>query len=548
MDNARERVVSMLSFALNDIENERPTSAKSEPSSSSASSSLPSDIDINTVRAIKDTFLTSSSFRLPASDFKDLIRRARSLLQKESMFNRISCSGETHVVGDLHGSLEDLARIISLKGYPSSTNKYIFNGDFVDRGPRSVEVLSIILGLKIACPEDVFLNRGNHEDHAICTMYGFKDEIQDKYTRSMTSVWSEICKLFAALPLGTLLETSRVFTSHAGPPDASIDINKDDHVDLTSSLMNDDVDQRFVNVLWSDPDVTEVETRMNDKRGCGIIYGPDEVRNFLLSHDLRTFVRSHECVMNGVEYIDCGEDTHMYTVFSASCYPNFEGFNEAAVLTFKHDDHNPEITQFESEELDFSHEINIDDESLHKRIYDCKDELLNDFEQESTDRRRVTISQWCTIMERFIGPMDWLDLQAQIAPEVMRVRDGKVESTNEIAFDRFLSHYDSEKISKEEELHSETSYRVQRHLFRLFTSLDVNHDGEISRSEFKSGIHALNRRLPENSRICHNDEDGLNTLFDTLDLDSSGDICVHEFSGLIERMIEDEFSSSSPPS
>ena len=137
MDNARERVVSMLSFALNDIENERPISAKSTPSSSAASSSLPEDIDINTVRAIKDTFLTSSSFRLPASDFKDLIRRARSLLQKESMFNRISCSGETHVVGDLHGSLEDLARIISLKGYPSSTNKYIFNGDFVDRGPRT---------------------------------------------------------------------------------------------------------------------------------------------------------------------------------------------------------------------------------------------------------------------------------------------------------------------------------------------------------------------------------------------------------------------------
>ena len=331
MDNARERVVSMLSFALNDIENERPSSAKSTPSSSAASSSLPEDIDINTVRAIKDTFLTSSSFRLPASDFKDLIRRARSLLQKESMFNRISCSGETHVVGDLHGSLEDLARIISLKGYPSSTNKYIFNGDFVDRGPRSVEVLSIILGLKIACPDDVFLNRGNHEDHAISTVYGFKDEIQDKYTRSMTSVWSEICKLFAALPLGTLLETSRVFTSHAGPPDASIDINKDD-IDLTSSLMSDDVDQRFVNVLWSDPDVTEVETRMNDKRGCGIIYGPDEVRNFLLRHDLRTFVRSHECVMNGTPLKDkryLKNDHHLCHAASIAC---FEKINDGNVI------------------------------------------------------------------------------------------------------------------------------------------------------------------------------------------------------------------------
>ena len=156
----------------------------------------------------------------------------------------------------------------------------------------------------------------------------------------------------------------------------------------------------------------------------------------------------------------------------------------------------------------------------------------------------VNFSFQKTLSPHTYSPMDWLDLQPQIAPEVMRVRDGKVESTNEIAFDRFLSHYESEAISKKE-LHSEMSYKVQRHLFRLFTSLDVNHDGEISRSEFKSGIEALNRRLPAESRICHNDEEGLNTLFDTLDLDSSGDICVHEFSGLIEKMIEDEFSSSS---
>ena len=74
IDNARERIVSMLAFALNDIEKERPTSATFEPVSTSPSSSLPSDIDINTIRAIKDTFLTSSSFRLPASDLKDLHR------------------------------------------------------------------------------------------------------------------------------------------------------------------------------------------------------------------------------------------------------------------------------------------------------------------------------------------------------------------------------------------------------------------------------------------------------------------------------------------
>jgi hypothetical protein len=134
MDNAREKIVSMLAFALNDIENRGdPVLADVHLTSSSTSSLLPSEIDLNTVRAIKDTYLTSASFRLSTSDFLDLIERATSILEKEPIFNQISCSGSTHVVGDLHGSLEDLARIISIKGYPSSENKYIFNGDFVDR-------------------------------------------------------------------------------------------------------------------------------------------------------------------------------------------------------------------------------------------------------------------------------------------------------------------------------------------------------------------------------------------------------------------------------
>ncbi|CAN0374577.1 unnamed protein product, partial [Discosporangium mesarthrocarpum] len=43
-------------------------------------------------------------------------------------------------VGDLHGQLGDLKHLIEINGLPSPTNKYIFNGDFVDRGPNGVEV------------------------------------------------------------------------------------------------------------------------------------------------------------------------------------------------------------------------------------------------------------------------------------------------------------------------------------------------------------------------------------------------------------------------
>lgn len=45
------------------------------------------------------------------------------------------------VVGDIHGQLYDLLHILEDSGHPSISNKYVFNGDFVDRGPCGVEVM-----------------------------------------------------------------------------------------------------------------------------------------------------------------------------------------------------------------------------------------------------------------------------------------------------------------------------------------------------------------------------------------------------------------------
>jgi len=47
------------------------------------------------------------------------------------------------VVGDLHGQLVDLAAVFDAAGYPSDTNRFIFNGDFIDRGQYGVEVLAV---------------------------------------------------------------------------------------------------------------------------------------------------------------------------------------------------------------------------------------------------------------------------------------------------------------------------------------------------------------------------------------------------------------------
>jgi len=71
------------------------------------------------------------------------------------------------VVGDIHGHFSDLVHIFKEHGEPQSGPggvKYLFNGDFVDRGAWGPEVLLAIYCLKIKCPDCIFLNRGNHED------------------------------------------------------------------------------------------------------------------------------------------------------------------------------------------------------------------------------------------------------------------------------------------------------------------------------------------------------------------------------------------------
>ncbi|VDP67365.1 unnamed protein product [Schistosoma mattheei] len=86
-----------------------------------------------------------------------------------------SISRHITVVGDLHGQYSDLQIILYKNGMPEVTNPYVFNGDFVDRGRKSVETLLTILCLMLVRPTSVFINRGNHEDLYVNCHHSFRN-------------------------------------------------------------------------------------------------------------------------------------------------------------------------------------------------------------------------------------------------------------------------------------------------------------------------------------------------------------------------------------
>jgi len=294
---------------------------------------------------------------LMAADTLDLLKAEKSLQRVP-----VPEASTMTVVGDIHGQFFDFVHMLEqVSGRPSPQNPILFNGDFVDRGPWSVEVLLCLYAFKLQHPSSVHFNRGNHETEMTTSRYGFEGEVEVKYEKKMMELFSET---FRYLPLATVLE-NQVIVIHGGLPGPEERIWEDwfmDAPDETSGVLirkeqikladieatdrvvepNPMENPLVIDLLWGDPKGA-IGYGPSPRVPQVYTWGPDIASRFLEANNLQYMIRSHEVKAAG------HQETikNVYTVFSAPNYKdNTYNLAAVAVLTNRGGSLEKEFIQF----------------------------------------------------------------------------------------------------------------------------------------------------------------------------------------------------------
>jgi serine/threonine-protein phosphatase 6 catalytic subunit len=205
--------------------------------------------------------------------------QVKEILIEESNVQPVSAP--VVVCGDIHGQFHDLMELFKTGGeIPNS--RYVFLGDYVDRGYNSVETLELLLCLKIKYPGHITLLRGNHESRQISITYGFYEEIMRKYGN--TNPWRYFTEVFDYMSIAAIIE-GKIFCIHGG---LSPYISTIDQIRLINRKLEIPHEGAFCGILfliildlmWSDPD--DIETWVMSNRGAGWIFGWKVVNEVIL--------------------------------------------------------------------------------------------------------------------------------------------------------------------------------------------------------------------------------------------------------------------------
>lgn len=269
---------------------------------------------------------------VPLPILKSLCERAARIFSEERTVLQIN--QDIVVVGDLHGHILDLFRILNVLGHPPM-QKYLFLGDLVDRGEFSTETVILILTMKVLWPSSVYLIRGNHEFAEMWEHCGFQRELKLIYPNSNPSDLFQTA--FACIPIGAIVN-KRTLCIHGGVGPSLKEVSMLQNLYRPIYTFDQGV---VTDVLWSDP-TDDTEDFVPSHRGTGFCFGKNVLTKFLDDNGLDLLVRGHECTADGVHF---ALDNKVVTVFSASSYCNTMT-NKAGIMILKKNGEEPEVHVF----------------------------------------------------------------------------------------------------------------------------------------------------------------------------------------------------------
>jgi len=245
--------------------------------------------------------------KLPTeSDIDQLCSRVKDILIEESNVQMVS--SPITICGDIHGQFEDLLELFRIGGDCPEIN-YLFLGDYVDRGYRSVETFLYLIALKVKYPERITLIRGNHESRQITQVYGFYDECNRKF--GSLNVWRYCTEVFDYLTLSAVID-DKILCLHGG---ISPKIPTLDDIRLIDRRQEIPHEGPMCDIMWSDPE--EIKGWNTSPRGAGYLFGGNVVDEFLQRNGLKYIVRAHQLAMEGYK-IHFNEK--LITIWSAPNY------------------------------------------------------------------------------------------------------------------------------------------------------------------------------------------------------------------------------------
>ncbi|XP_023570392.1 serine/threonine-protein phosphatase 2B catalytic subunit gamma isoform [Octodon degus] len=253
-----------------------------------------------------------------------IINDGAAILRQEKTM--IEVDAPVTVCGDIHGQFFDLMKLFEVGGSPNNT-RYLFLGDYVDRGYFSIEVTSQTFQV----PKDIL---------GVTTLKGAQSySLLPGLIKYSERVYEACMDTFDCLPLAALLN-QQFLCVHGG---MSPEITCLDDIRKLDRFIEPPAFGPVCDLLWSDPsedygsEKTLENYTHNTVRGCSYFFSYPAVCEFLQNNNLLSIIRAHEAQDAGYRMYRKSQTTgfpSLITIFSAPNYLDVYN-NKAAVLKYE---------------------------------------------------------------------------------------------------------------------------------------------------------------------------------------------------------------------